>query len=773
MPQPPDSPIRRTHEEERFRALFLQEQARARHLSLVNEIQKYALQVRDQNEFLQHVAHTLHRHFDECDAIIYLCENSQHLEIGASPPPSCDALVMSASAGLHNGEPLAEEEAEEIAPFAERALRQKHTQYQSRYAKTGFQSGTCVPILSSEHSLGVVCLKSRDADAIEERDTIALQTVAAIVASHLESSRLFNQMSELSAFNQTLIATMLHALMTVDEQGEIVLVNERLCHLTGCSREELLHQPLERVLGQGNLYSQTLRNAITDVTRTGTPYELPEVQLRSPAGLQVFDLRVFRVFFRGQAQAVILLIDITHRWRMLRQLQLLNEIGHLFGASLDINRVLHTVLTCVTAGAGLGFNRAFLLLRDEQSTPAAWLRGAMALGPSSAEEAGRIWRSLSTQELTLEELLDKSAPIVDRDNLTPLQSQTLELEIDLENPGFAALERIVNERRATLLKREEFIADSGNGPLDDANSHFFHQHKQVSELLTAPEVAIAPLVVKERVVGVIFADNLYSGAPITPDDIQLLDALAQRASLTVANALAYQALSTTQRELVNSERLAAVGEMAARVSHEIRNPLATIGGFARNISRKVEDTENTSHKIQVIVDEIERLEELLNDLIDISRQRPLNLQPYKLNSIVEHALLLADAEILAHKVQVVRELEPNLPPLVCDRARVLQAILNIARNGAQAMPEGGQLRVATRKSENEKYLQVIVQDNGKGISEQALKHVFDPFFSTKLKGGGLGLVVTRRIAEEHGGEIKVFSEAGEGTTFVLNWPLNR
>lgn len=770
----PHSQPQRTHEEERFRALFLQERARARHLSLVNEVQECALQLSDQDEFLQHVARTLHRHFDECDAIIYLCETFQRMEIGEAAAFSCSTLVIGASAGEHDGLPVKEADVADVTPFAERSLHKKHTYYHHHPEETEFRSGACVPIFSNEHSLGVLCLKSCNPDAVEERDTIALQTVAAIVASHLESSRLFNEMSELSAFNQTLIATMLHALMTVDEQGRIVLVNERLCQLTGRTDSELLHQPLESVLGRGAVYSQTLRNAIADVTRTGTPYELPEVQLRSPAGHQVFDLRVFRVFFRGRAQAVILLIDITHRWRMLRQLQLLNEIGRLFGASLDINRVLYTVLTCVTAGAGLGFNRAFLLLREEQSTRAGQLRGAMALGPSSVEEAGRIWRSLSAQELTLEDLLEGSASTMDEENLTPLQAQTMELEIDLQNPGFAALQKIVGERRATLLKRGELITQLIESSIDSGDDDSFQQqHQRVSELMTAREIAIAPLIVKERVVGMIFADNLYSNAPITPDDVQLLDALAQRASLTVANALAYQALSTAQRELVDAERLAAVGEMAARVSHEIRNPLATIGGFARNISRKVEDAESTSRKIRIIVDEIERLEELLNDLIDISHQRPLDLQSYELNSIVEYALLLAEADILAYRVQVVKELDPHLPAFMCDRARVLQALLNIIRNGAQAMPRRGQLRIATGKSADGKYLQVTVQDSGKGISEQALKHVFDPFFSTKLKGSGLGLVVTRRIVEEHGGEIHVSSEPGSGTTFVLNWPLSR
>jgi len=749
---------------ENYHMLFLQEQHRARHLSLVNEVQKCALLVRDNATFLHQATRAIHSHFSESSVSVLLCDTITKLNFDGLPPQSGSNLILAAQAGeKQNSATHSDTRADHL--IAARTVQTQRTQHLEPSEYSALKSGFCVPILANGRALGAICLESQSPDAFTVRDTAALQTVTAIIASHLEAGRMYDEMRELGDFNKTLIESMLHSLMAVDSNGVITLVNARLCQTLGLTRQELITQPIERVFGSGRQRTADLRHAITDVASTGTPYELPEIPLDAPAGRQVFDVRMFRIYFRGEAQTILLLINVTRRWRMLRQMELVNEIGRLFGASLDINKVLHTVLTCVTAGAGLGFNRAFLLLREADTTQGQTLRGTMALGPSSHEEAALIWREMGNQELTLEQILEKSDSL-DAQNPTPLQQQVLQLELALDNPCFPVLETVISQRRALCIKRKELI-----GAMDETlETTCGDQLEKARSLFTAPEIAIAPLLAKDRVVGVIFADNLYSGAPIETDDIQLLDALSQQAGLTIANALAYQALQLAQRELVGAERLAAVGEMAARVSHEIRNPLATVGGFARSIAKKPDNADEVRRKSGIIVDEVERLEDLLNDLLEMAKPRTLDLQSQSINAIVEHALLLAESEITAHLVQVEKTLDKTLPSILCDRARVLQAVLNIIRNGAQAMPDGGTLRVQTKRSENGEYLQVIVQDSGMGITGQALKHVFDPFFSTKLKGSGLGLAITRRILRDHGGEIDVHSEPGQGTNFILNWP---
>jgi signal transduction histidine kinase len=195
------------------------------------------------------------------------------------------------------------------------------------------------------------------------------------------------------------------------------------------------------------------------------------------------------------------------------------------------------------------------------------------------------------------------------------------------------------------------------------------------------------------------------------------------------------------------------------------------------VFKKADDEAGVRRKVGVIVAEVARLEELLTDLLDMARPRQLDFQPQSINEIVEHALLLADADIRSCNAIVVKDLAPDLPPIALDRGRILQALLNTIRNGAQAMPDGGEMRISTcfveRRGITPAMIEIGIKDSGVGISQRALKSVFDPFFSTKVSGSGLGLAVTKRIIQDHGGQIDVVSEEGKGTTFLFDLPLER
>lgn len=778
--------------EERYRTLFLQEQRRARHLSLINDVQQCALVTRDIDEFVHQVAAAVQLHFRECDVTFYLCRNAPQLNesfgglIEATNPElsergegggACNELIVAAQVGGHGlsqpvgaRHPLGVGLPGHAATHGETLYIANDTTIDPRYARVpgvhrDSLSEICVPVTMEGQLIGVISVQSPDKEAFDPRDAVALQTAAIIAASHVQSSRLLQEMQEIKEFNETLVGTMLHSLMVVNQAGVIQIVNERLCQTLGTTREALVNQPINRVFGNHVISKHGLYEVIKDVTENGIAHEVPEVRTWGGDSEVVFDLRLSRVYYRSEAQVVMLLINLTQRWRKAQQLQLMNEMGRLLQSSLDIDRVLHTVLTCITAGPALGFNRAFLLLLDEETDV---LEGAMALGPSSAEEASAIWRELGRRELSLQDLLaDETA--FDAQHPTPLQSRVRDLSINLQNPCLEVLARAVHESRALKVSRAELIAPMELHPADERT------RDAILELFTAPELAVAPLVAKSKIVGVVMADNLYSNAPIDDDDVRLLDTVARQAGLTVDNALTYQALQKAQKELVSAERLVAVGEMAARVSHEIRNPLATIGGFARNILKRPENAEEVHRKSSVIVDEVSRLEELLTDLLDMARPRELQLAPNKLNEVVEHALLLADADLKANNTEVEKDLEADLPLALFDRRRLLQALLNTLRNGAQSMPNGGRLHLATKllKRGEREFFEIEIRDNGVGIPPRAMKQVFDPFFSTKIHGSGLGLAVTLRIIRDHGGDIDVFSEEGVGTTFNMSLPVHR
>lgn len=828
--------------EERYRALFLQEQRRGLHLALINKVQQCALGGSDLDTFPHCCTLCIQEHFKRGDASFFLVDSSlpwSALDTSTSAsapsgPPSILLtttrapstlgeefdLVCVAQAGGHGlAAPPGTRVSSRAGLIGEAARRgevlhragigERVEMLPGVFRATKFE--VAAPIMHDGRVLGVLSVQSEEPLAFDSREEEALGTAANIIASHLHSSRLFREIGELNAFHQTLINTMLHVLMVVDESGRLEIVNERLCTVFSVEREQILGQPFASVLGEDVIQAYHLDQVIEQVAQDGNSREIPEVHARTPDGAAVFDLRIFRVFFRGEPKAVILAINITIRWRKAHQLQLMHEIGRFFQASLDIDTLLHTVLTCITAGSSLGFNRAFVLLRDSywqarEGQPEGdgdILLGAMALGPSSGEEAWRIWSELSQRNPTLDEILSVSQS--QRSPASPLQHATRGLSFDLDEPVLQVLASIVREGRAALVHPCDLF------PLEeDQHDEHCRQAAQVlaestasaqatrlamqaaRKLFVAHEMAIAPLLSKDGVIGVVLADNLYSQDPINEDDVQLLDTLAQQAGLNIDNALAYQALQKAQRGLVNAERLAAVGDMAARVSHEIRNPLATIGGFARMVLKKPDQADKVKRNVGVIVDEVTRLEELLSDLLDMARPRQLQWEPHNANEVVSHALLLADADIKAAGVTVHKQLAPEMPLLLLDRSRLLQAILNIVRNGAQAMADksGGKgnnegastsegsegapsvITVSTRLDLQAEppTLEIAVRDEGVGISERARKQIFNPFFSTKVSGSGLGLAVTRRILQDHGGDIQVESQENVGTTFYLRIP---
>ena len=772
--------------EDRYRTLFLQEQRRARHLSLINEVQKCALATRELKPFLPQVTRAIASHFPDCDITFYM---SRSLSLGIwqsveEPQEDADSrrnpragdwrgnawdgdeenyqMVVVASYGKY-----------ELRPPVGQQLLLEHVNDDGEISVPGARSALTVPIMLEGETVALISVQSPEDDVLDGRDVAALHTAGAIIAAHIQNSRLFRHMNEVNSFNQSLLDSMLHSMLVVDDKGLIQFVNQRLLTIADKTRAELRRQPLELIFGETPAYHHNLRGAIAQVIETGKGQELPEIHIWTPDGPQIFDLRLFRVFYRGHPEAAILLINLTERWRKTYQLQLTHEIGRLFQESLDIDRVLGTVLTCITSGNALGFNRGFVFLLDETGKN---LEGRMALGPSSAEEAGNIWHEISQRELTLEEILDEAERV--STPLTPLQEHTAQMAIRLGNEGMPALQSTIEAKSAALLTHSQLIAPQCYSDSPGLNARDCEEARDLAALLSAYAVAVAPLIAKDRLIGVIFADNLYSSAPIEADDIQLLDTLAQQAALTIDNALTYQALQSAQRELVSAERLVAVGEMAARVSHEIRNPLATIGGFGHSILKKPDDENAVKRKARVIVSEVARLEELLTDLLDMARARPLQPKPESINEIVEHSLLLAEADIRAYNVEVERSFAPDIPMLCVDRARLLQALLNTIRNGAQAMTDGGIMRIATRlttliddnSDESNEWLEIEIADSGSGIPARALAQVFDPFFSTKVSGSGLGLPVTKRIIEEHGGRIDVQSRENEGTTFVFQLP---
>jgi signal transduction histidine kinase len=224
-----------------------------------------------------------------------------------------------------------------------------------------------------------------------------------------------------------------------------------------------------------------------------------------------------------------------------------------------------------------------------------------------------------------------------------------------------------------------------------------------------------------------------------------------------------------EAQLHQAERLAALGEMTAGVAHEIRNPLGIISSTAELLHQRLSRYEPGNRLAQIIVEEATRLNNKVTEFLDFARPRIPNLQPVDLEKVLERSLEFLEPEIQRLNIRVARHYQMNGRPQVADPELLHQAFLNLLINALQAMPQGGELRVSlTPGADGGSHIRV--EDTGEGIEPERLKKIFNPFFTTKEKGSGLGLPIVKSIVDSHQGEIRVESEPGRGTAVIIHLP---
>lgn len=236
----------------------------------------------------------------------------------------------------------------------------------------------------------------------------------------------------------------------------------------------------------------------------------------------------------------------------------------------------------------------------------------------------------------------------------------------------------------------------------------------------------------------------------------------------------YTELKVSKVELVRSEKLAYTGRIAASIAHEIRNPLTNVAMSIQQLKKAHKSPELNSTRLRylgIVEKNTERINYLITELLNCARPSKLNLKPYNLHKVLRSSLESTKAKISAQKIKVVKRFASNPPKIMIDREQIGRAFLNIALNAIEAMPKGGQLTVITELNGNS--FVAKVQDNGKGIFEKDIIRIFDPFFSTKPDGVGLGLTLCYGIIVSHGGTIEVESRLKRGTIFTVSLPLEQ
>jgi two-component system sensor histidine kinase HydH len=225
-----------------------------------------------------------------------------------------------------------------------------------------------------------------------------------------------------------------------------------------------------------------------------------------------------------------------------------------------------------------------------------------------------------------------------------------------------------------------------------------------------------------------------------------------------------------QAQLELAERLAALGEMVAGVAHEIRNPLGIISSTAELLRKRLENDPANNRLASIIEEEVNRLNQTVTEFLDFARPREPNLQPAAVEDILERSLEFLRPEIDRHHITLSRHYAEDGQPLWVDPELLYRAFLNILINAIQAMPSGGELRVATQPVTSGKGRKIIIQDTGEGILPENAKKIFNPFFTTKDHGSGLGLSIVKGIIESHQGQITIDSEVGQGATVSIILP---
>lgn len=231
--------------------------------------------------------------------------------------------------------------------------------------------------------------------------------------------------------------------------------------------------------------------------------------------------------------------------------------------------------------------------------------------------------------------------------------------------------------------------------------------------------------------------------------------------------------------MASAERMAALGEMAAKVAHEIRNPLLSIGGFARRLEKRLDN--DLKEYSRIIVDEVRRLEGILNDTLSYVKSARIDKKEINIGEVIDSITTLLEPAMHERKNLLIKELGCPLK-LFVDPDRIKEAVLNILTNANQATDAGeilvkayenislAEINLLGYRTEKKEVI-IEIQDNGCGVRDEDLNRIFDPFFTTRPTGTGLGLSITKNIIEEHGGRIEVRSTWGAGTTFKIYLPL--
>lgn len=316
------------------------------------------------------------------------------------------------------------------------------------------------------------------------------------------------------------------------------------------------------------------------------------------------------------------------------------------------------------------------------------------------------------------------------------------------------------------IARKSAVRWPGDAP-ETLRNRWFRDREGVQSAVAVPMLA------KDRTLGSLVVGR-RSTDRFTDEDVRLLSAVGVQFGVAFDNARLYEdvkrsyaALGRAQEQLIQQERFAALGQLAAVIAHEVRNPLGVIFNSLGSLRRMLQPRGDPKMLLEIIGEEADRLNRIVGDLLDFARPAPVALRPEPIDRVIDDAAQSAGIDA---RIRLERDVAPDLPPVPMDARLIRQALLNLFTNAVQAMPRGGTLSVAAHLEGDS--IRIDVCDTGNGIPEEVRHRIFEPFFTTRPTGTGLGLAVVRRILDDHRATIRVDPGDGAGTRFVVHLPLS-
>ncbi|MDH5678081.1 MAG: GAF domain-containing protein [Nitrospinota bacterium] len=678
-------------------------------------------------------------------------------------------------------------------------------------------SMAAAPIIDEDGEfIGVFYIQRHQGGGSAEADAQALEKVAGKVAGAIRAARDFERQVEkaqsMSELNNTarLINATNHAELILSHTGDCVrnLIGARACSIWLVEGERPV---LKSFTGQGVELPGTLTHVVEQALRSREIINIPDVTnevvfkgLTSSArasltlapmvfenksiGVAVMadrktpkegyftaftgeEIKAFKDLIQTTTQALIrarthrMLEDALEENRNnMRELSILFQLSMAMQRAISLDDLLRVILSCVTVGAGLGFNRAILFLINEST---GLLQGMIGMGPDSAEDAGRIWSQSDSRPS--EELVGWLLERKTEGPPSAFDSMARSLRFSITGPGASAVIRsVIVSKQATLI--------NGVWDMNDTDKELHHA-------LGCDQFALIPLIAKDNVQGAILVDNKYDQKPISHLDMKLLARFAAPAAWAIENIRLLERLSTVSKELIRLEtqmakveRMSTLGEVAAEMAHEIKTPLVSIGGFARRLLNEGLKKEETKRYVEIIVNEVERLEKMLRNALDISKGVSMHIESADLNGIVEEAINFYWRIINENQVETVLSLSRDIENVSMDPVWIRQVVINILLNAIEAMStkQGERkLTLVTEPAPNRKgWVSLKISDTGGGIDMMTQDDVFEPFFTTKPHGTGIGLTLAKKIVRMHYGDLEIDNKPGVGVTFVINLPCH-